>query len=215
VEREVNAAGRRFMIGVTGHRLNQLSPEDLPALGAAIDDILGVCEGSVPGAAGWTLISALAEGTDRIAARAALARGWRLDAPLPFTRSRYIEDFETEASRAEFHALCAAATDVSVAPDADAAGDGYTAVGQDIAARSDALIAVWKGAAPAGPGGTAHVISDMLATGGAVVWINPSEQLRLSVLLPMTSGPDGSPRSLLAAALSAAFTAATRPATLP
>lgn len=211
----MSAAGRRLTIGVTGHRLNQLSPEDLPALTAAIDDILGVCEGSVPGPAGWTLISALAEGTDRIAARAALARGWRLDAPLPFARSRYIEDFETEASRAEFRALCAAAEEVSIAPDPGENGDGYTAAGRSIVARSDALIAVWKGAAPAGPGGTAHVISDMLATGGGVVWINPSERLRLSVLLPLTPGPDGSPRSLLAAALSAAFMAAPHPATLP
>lgn len=211
----MSPSGPRYGLGVSGHRLNQLTAEDLPALSAAIASILGACERGVPGPAQWTLVSALAEGTDRIAARAALARSWRLESPLPFPRSRYIEDFETEASRAEFDALCAAAAEVSVAPDTDGTGDGYTAVGQETVRRADALIAVWKGAAPAGPGGTAHVIADMLAAGGSVVWINPADGLKTGLLLPEPMPAPGTPRRILTDVLRNACPAVPRPSTLP
>jgi len=215
MENRVSAGVPRYALGVSGHRLNQLQAGDLPALSAAIAGILGACERGVPGPARWTLISALAEGTDRIAARAALARGWQLESPLPFSRSRYIGDFGTEASRAEFDALCAAAAEVAVAPDPDGTGDGYTAVGKETVRRADALIAVWKGAAPAGPGGTAHVISDMLAVGGSVIWINPAKGLKTGLLLPQPAAPPGTSRRILTDVLSEACPALPYPATLP
>ncbi|MFN7054833.1 hypothetical protein [Hyphomonas sp.] len=211
----MTGTGPHFVLGVSGHRLNQLAAGDLPALSAAIASILGACERGVPGSASWTLVSALAEGTDRIAARAALARSWRLIAPLPFPRSRYIEDFETDASRAEFDALCAAAEDVVIAPDPEGTGDGYTAVGRETVRRADALIAVWKGAPPAGPGGTAHVISDMLAAGGSVVWINPADGLKTGLLLPDPMPAPGTQRRVLADLLRNACPAVPRPLALP
>lgn len=211
----MTGGARPFRIGITGHRLNQLSEQDLPAISAAIGKVLTACERGMPEVERWTLISALAEGADRLGAGEALARGWRLEAPLPFARSRYLQDFETEASRAEFYAFCAAADEVRVAEDRAGSGDGYRAVGDDIVAGSDALIAVWKGAAPAGPGGTAHVISEMLKAGGAIAWINPADGVSTRLLSPPSSAQGGSHRLAVAKALAATFEDIPWPDTLP
>ena len=64
------------------------------------------------GNAALRMISPLAEGSDRIAAEAALAAGFELDCPLPFARDLYEADFKTEASRKAFHGLLARATNV-------------------------------------------------------------------------------------------------------
>ena len=44
-----------------------------------------------------TLVSALADGADTIAAKAALGLGYALDAPLPFAQAEYEKDFSADA----------------------------------------------------------------------------------------------------------------------
>jgi Protein of unknown function (DUF4231) len=69
-------------VGVTGHRNNN------PAFAANASQIAAIIEdlcNTIAAAAGPVrLHSLLADGTDQIAARAALARGWELVSPLPF-----------------------------------------------------------------------------------------------------------------------------------
>ena len=58
------------------------------------------------------VISPLAEGADRLVAKEAIALGFELQCPLPFTREEYQRDFESAQSRQEFCALIALATAV-------------------------------------------------------------------------------------------------------
>ena len=98
-------------IGVTGHLPRDIPPEVQPGLETAIRDVLQEIEDSVkaihrrieetPDLAGIyaavpplvRLLTPLAEGTDRMSARAALALGWKLWAILPFPRTIYERDF--------------------------------------------------------------------------------------------------------------------------
>lgn len=172
----------RLRIGVTGHRLNQLPEAAHPAVRRALET--GLLEAALAAkAAGHgfrslTLVSALAEGADRIAAHAALGMGWRMISPIPFKKHRYEQDFETNESVREFRSLWRAAEQRweidGEALQRGGYGDAspYAAVGREITAKSDLLIAVWNGAPPKGPGGTAEVCARMLAKGGPVLWIN-------------------------------------------
>jgi hypothetical protein len=167
-------------VAVTGHRLNQL-PEAhrsgvQSALGAAIDAVADAAEEAGHRFRRLTLVSALAEGADRFAAHEALARRWRLEAPMPYLQARYERDFETEESKAEFRALLGKAVRVDWI-DGEALdqvrGDysGYAAVGEALVAAGDVMIAVWNGAPPKGPGGTAEVCARALAKGAPLIWI--------------------------------------------
>ncbi len=202
---------RRVAIGVTGHRLNQLPAADIPRLRRTLARVMDKAEATARAAAKrdpvrMTMVSALAEGADRFAAHAALARDWRLVAPLPFRVARYLKDFETPASKAEFRALLDAATGY------EPAGRGsYLAVGEMILDRSDILIALWNGAPPRGPGGTADVAARALQMGKPVIWI-PLEARRPPRLIePSRAARAKSYRAKLRRALALAFRAVAQP----
>jgi hypothetical protein len=121
------------------------------------------------------VVSPLAEGADRLVAKAGLAHGAELVTPLPFPRALYMRDFETAASREEFDALLALATEVveldgSRASDADRKA-AYEKVGDRVVDESDLLIALWDGAEAAGRGGTANVVARARRNGLPVVWL--------------------------------------------
>ena len=71
----------RLVIGITGHRPNRLTAPDAVAvdMGRVLDGIAAAAQGFAP-----QMISALAEGSDRIAAEEALSRGWPLTVVLPY-----------------------------------------------------------------------------------------------------------------------------------
>ncbi len=173
-------APRLVRIAVTGHRLNQLPERQRPRIKAEIEGCLAALEAACArahgGPARMTLASAIAEGADRYAADAALARGWRLVTPLPFEPERYEEDFSDEASKAHFQRLLWAsrrATPVSAAR-VEAIGGAaaeYAAVGRALIEQADVLVCVWNGLPPKGPGGTSEVAALMLEKGGLVLWI--------------------------------------------
>src|SRR6202034_4418387 len=84
-----------LVIGTTGHR--DLRAEDLPLLEREVGAIIGRLRSEYLGGGDETpiiLISALAEGADRVVARAALAMGVKLIAPLPLPVDEYRRDFE-------------------------------------------------------------------------------------------------------------------------
>src|SRR5205814_1378452 len=104
-------------VGVTGHRLEAIPAAQLAGVGKRIAAALAAIEAEAlalhrrepelfaPDAPLFTLVSPLAEGADQMAAEAALARGWQLQAVLPFDRDAYLADFNDEDSLARYRRL--------------------------------------------------------------------------------------------------------------
>jgi hypothetical protein len=178
----------RLRVGVTGHR----APPKLPAqseapMRAILDRILATIietarnpdndpAGAQATGAGaeFVVVSSLAEGSDRIVARAGQAAGYTLEAVLPFARAEYARDFATPQSRAEFEHLLGIATAVFELDGApDERGRAYEAAGFVMLANIDLLIAIWDGEEAAGIGGTAQIVSRAIADGIPVVRIDP------------------------------------------
>lgn len=91
-----------LVIGVTGHR--DLRPVDREALEAQVRAIFKDLRRRYL-ATPLVLLSPLAEGADRLAARVALSCSVSLIVPLPMAQDLYEADFETPASLAEFRDL--------------------------------------------------------------------------------------------------------------
>ena len=169
-------------VGITGHRL-----EAIPAAGRAdvetrISEALEQIEAGAtalyrreqalfaPDAAAFTLVSPLAEGADQMAAEAALARGWQLQAILPFGRDAYLADFNDEDSRERFHRLVdAAACTLELPGDPNDPLEAYVMAGRGTVAHCDILIAVWDGLPPRGRGGTAEIVDLAIQRGTAII----------------------------------------------
>ncbi len=110
----------------------------------------------------FTAISALAEGADRIVAEAVLEMcGGMLEAPLPFDRVEYRNDFITEVSQHEFDYFLSKASQVSELPFSyETSRDaGYLAAGERMVIDCDFLIAIWDGKPSRGVGGTADIVN--------------------------------------------------------
>jgi hypothetical protein len=164
-----------LVIGVTGHR--DLRAEDLPSLEREVGAIIGRLRSDYLGGGKDTpiiLVSALAEGADRVVARVALAMGVKLIAPLPLPVDEYRRDFEpglNSNAAAEFDQLLAEASAApvmsftagnsleAVRADATKRAEQYRAVGLFIIRHCDVLIALWDGdPRDMGPGGTGEVV---------------------------------------------------------
>lgn len=152
--------GIPIIFGVTGHR--DIPDEDVSILHAVVQDYFASLVEQYPNSQ-VIFLSALAEGADRIAARAAMDAGCRLGVFLPFAVDEYLNDFESEVSKQEFQLLLSQALFVEVAPplngsDAGNRDQGYVAVGVTISRYAQRLIALWDGIALEKPGGTADVV---------------------------------------------------------
>ena len=188
-------------IGVSGHRVPPKLPEESEApLRAHIDRILSAVAAAARKANTATdlvIVSALADGSDRIVAEAGLAAGFALHAILPFARAEYERDFETEMSRREFETLLVRAGDVS---ELDGAADqrprAYEAAGVFMLANIDVLIAIWDGAVAAGIGGTAQIVERAVADGIAVVWIEPTHPNAMQISRPSAAVAAGASAAL-------------------
>lgn len=172
-----------LVIGVTGHR--DLREEDRPRLENKLKEIFLKLRKDYS-ATPLILVSALAEGADRLAAKVALAPdvGVRLVVPLPMPIELYEQDFENVSvletpretlivekdSRQEFRALLVKAElvfdlDPVDGVDWDAVANGgverdrqYESVGKYIAQQSQILIALWDGVESGRVGGTSEVV---------------------------------------------------------
>jgi hypothetical protein len=177
-----------LVIGVTGHR--DLRPEDRAKLEDKVKEIFLRLRQDYP-ATPLILVSALAEGADRLAAKVALAPhvGVSLIAPLPMPQDLYELDFESLAiletpmgalavessSRAEFRELLEQAiarpelglvhgnTRESIAEQGAKRDRQYELVGKFIAQHSQILIALWDGVESKRTGGTASVVQFQIA----------------------------------------------------
>lgn len=190
--------GLAFRVGITGHRPDKLAAFDPERLRGALARVLERIDAGVRGLArerssagrddgaapAPRLVSALAEGADRMAVEAAPA-SWALDALLPMPRAEYERDFlapghPASASLAAFRAALARADTIvelpALGPDLSRPGpraEQYASLARALVRRIDLLVAIWDGEAAAGPGGTAHVVAEATAEGVPVVRVAP------------------------------------------
>lgn len=187
----------RIRIGVTGHRALDDPGEIARRVEEALDKVLWTlfsnksaaildrvrAEGKTP--IRFEVLSPLAEGADRLVARAVLNRdGASLRAVLPLTPEDYREDFATDDSKREFAELLA----LSRSPvelhtrriaDGYMGAEGqrelrrtaYRAAGEYAVDHTDVLIAVWDGEPARGKGGTAAIVEYALKQGRPVIRI--------------------------------------------
>lgn len=179
-----------FRTGVTGHRPERLRKQgaDTQLLRFRVDDVLRTIRDAVielhdGGEAPYStepprlgLVTSLAEGSDRIAARSARALDYELQIILPYREEEYARDFDgpaaEPASASEFRDFVTAATAV-MDLDATAESPGrYAAAGLALVRQSDVLIAIWDGEPAEGPGGSADNVAEAIRLGIPVVWID-------------------------------------------
>jgi len=178
----------RLRVGVTGHRTGpKLPPETLAPIRLTVDRILASIATSardviaksarslVDTSLELVVVSALAEGADRVVAEAGLGAEFSLEVILPFAKPEYLRDFESAASRTAFETLIDRATSVMELEGGRAQENrAYEAAGLVTLANCDLLIAIWDQNEAAGVGGTARVVDRAVNEGIPVVVINPA-----------------------------------------
>jgi len=181
-----------LVVAITGHR--DICPEDVESLEKAVGDILLKLQRDYPSTP-LTMLSPLAEGADRLAARVALKCGARLIVPLPMPREDYLQDCQTDESRAEFVELLEQAelhfelhlvhgtTESAIKSDNTERAHQYAHVGAYIVQHCQVLIALWDGVGSSAEGGTAEIVKFM--TDGIPNKFDASE----SPLDPKKTGP--------------------------
>ena len=170
-------------VGVTGHR----RIDDPEGVSAAVRDTLGRVRERFAGEVGaeraetrLEAVSPLAEGADRIVARAVLEdAGAALTVPLPFSADDYATDFAAPASKAEFEELLARAARVEVMPTTATRDEGYERAGRWVVKHSDVLLALWDGAASRGRGDTAEIVAYARDRGLPIYWIRTNGGARI------------------------------------
>ena len=179
-------------VGVTGHRRI-----DNPAgVSAAVREALARVRERFA-ATHLEVVSPLAEGADRIVARAVLTEagaaptapgaaptesdaaptvpGAALTVPLPFPKEDYATDFAASDSKAEFEELLEQATRVEVMPATATRDEGYERAGRWVVEHSDVLLALWDGAPSRGRGDTAAIVAYARGRGLPVYWIHTND----------------------------------------
>lgn len=162
-------------IGVTGHR--QLSDPAVlvPAIRAAIAGVIERFLGPEAEPPPLLVISALAEGADRLVAAEVLAGpDATLEAVLPLPPAEYLADFTADESKAEFSELLRRASAVWLARPGSSRDEAYERAGRHVVDRADVLIALWDGEPPRGRGGTATVVAYARERGVPVAWVPTS-----------------------------------------
>jgi len=182
---------RLLRIGVTGHRLNRIAEADRDRVVDRIDAVFASLEAALralpdPGDdiyesdPALRLVTALAEGADRMATQAAMARKHQIQVVLPLDRDEYAKDFADPESAAAFHELLSCATAVfEVTEFGGESGErekAYETTGLLTFRQSDILLAVWDGAQAHGRGGTADIVAQAVRSGIPVVWVEPDGQ---------------------------------------
>ena len=151
----------QLYVGVVGDRSIWQSDS---AMISAIDEAFGLIEKrhrtGIATPVGLTVVSALAEGPEQIAAQRALARiGARLEVVLPLPVDDYLEDFASDTSKNQFYALLGRATDIRHVLGIFSRSEAYERAGREIVDRCDVLLAIWDGSASRRDGGPTDIIS--------------------------------------------------------
>lgn len=149
-------------IGITGHRVLPEGEREritrqvravMAEVQCATREILTeqkakLPQGCVSGEPLYRLMTPLAEGTDRLAARTALELGYTIQCPLPFSRAFYESTFTSDdAEHTEFRELLGKAESILELSGSDESftSQAYADVGSIVVNHADFLIAVWDG----------------------------------------------------------------------
>lgn len=152
-----------LLVGITGHR--DLRNRDIPTLKEKIQEIFEHYRSDYPDTP-LTLMTALAEGADRITAEVALSMGASLVAVLPLPQEEYERDFSTAGSLAEFRTLLSKSDQVitveQLSEDVSEYNENrntqYEMAGAYIVQHSAFLLALWDGKFIGKQGGTGEVV---------------------------------------------------------
>ena len=154
-----------LIIGVTGHR--DIVDDELEGLRRRIAEFIAELKTRFP-ATPIRMMSALAEGADRLAARTALDAGASVQAVLPMPAEEYSKDFVSAESRDEFASLCSRCEVLTLPFKSDMTSGGaiigrerdhyYANVGMFISAHCHILLALWDGIISDSLGGTSQII---------------------------------------------------------
>lgn len=186
-----------FAAGITGHRPPLMDPEAAtrvrPRLEAALNMLAGAARAVHSANASFfaesapvlRLVTPLAEGADQLAAEAALAAGFEIQAVLPLPRDDYVRDFSGVEAQASFREVLASASQaLELPPRTGARAAAYALAGRATLAHSDLLIAVWDGEAAKGRGGTGEVVAAALRRGMPVIHVPIGEERAARILWP-------------------------------
>ena len=154
-------------IAISGHRI--LSEVD--KIKTALDLVIKNIKSAFPGES-YTLLSQLAEGSDRMAAISALNQDIRLVVPLPLPKADYLTDFSNDESNLTFENLLVQAQTVLAPPPTTTRNAAYQAVGTYMLEHCDVLIAIWDGQEAQGQGGTGEIVLLARQRGLPLVWIH-------------------------------------------
>jgi len=179
-EPRVDPLGRvpvQLRIGVVGHRWLEDDPRARNAVRDAVAGIWASCSNLTTEntTVGLTVVSALAEGADRLVTDVGLTLGARIETILPVASADYEQDFASDASRFQFRALLAAAHVTIVGPQ-DGREEAYLEAGKLVVDRSDVLLAIWDGKGARGTGGTAEIIEYADACATPVRWLEAQRE---------------------------------------
>lgn len=181
-----------FRVGVVGHRWDRLPRSQAGAVRAALAGVLARVRTAVashhPGGAYdpsrpplLRLVTALAEGADRLGAAAALEdqdtpgqAPWQLDVVLPFAETAYRATFSDPDDAAEFDRLSARAAATLVMDGVPGRFDEFVAGGRAVVDHCDLLLAVWDQAPARGAGGTANQVAYAIREEVPVVVVDPA-----------------------------------------
>jgi hypothetical protein len=183
-------------IGVIGHRPNRLPDSAHSKVASQIDRILDVVGRELESAQGrypsyfaqevaqdvgqnsprLTLVSALAEGADQLAAKIALEKKIALDVVLPMGSFAYKSDFQGQ-SLDELNRLLAGARSVLelgyLRPESGSErAVAYEAGGLTVLVNSDILLVVWDNGPALGLGGTARMLTAAARLGMPIIHVD-------------------------------------------
>jgi hypothetical protein len=212
----LNALGRidfTLRVGVTGHRWLKNEQNIGEVVDEALNRLLETLLENLPSSLSHTelrfvVVSALAEGADRLVVNRCKEHGAELEVILPFDAKTYKETFRTTESAADFDYLRHEARWVTVIPTSkveahsdleggfdetriwspDAARRrAYLEAGHETVNNCDVLIALWDGAPARGVGGTAEIVKYAIDQGVPLIWIRTDGSNRMSVQIGDTS----------------------------
>ena len=121
------------------------------------------------------LLSPLAQGADRLGARAGLGEGFDLRVVMPFACAEYEVDFAKKPGSLDaFRTLLGRAEPPATELDGSREEEArsYQAVGRFVVRNCDLLIAIWDGKPDKGLGGTAGIVRFATRFGPPVWWIH-------------------------------------------
>jgi hypothetical protein len=173
-----DASGRisvQLRVGITGHRSLPDHARVAADISIALERILALqtVHGTDSTPVGLTVVSALAEGADRILVEQARLIGpCRLEAILPMPDDQYLQDFATQESRDTFTALLGSAETKLVVGSARDRPRAYELAGRAIVDRSDVLIAVLDENRKGSAGGTASTVAYARARRVPLFWVH-------------------------------------------